>query len=390
MIRKQIPLIILALALGGCVSPTASTETGGKGERQVTTDVVKRQDLTGYSFFDGKLVIPETAKATAFSPYETPVLTVMTLQGKHVDKGDEIIKLTIPGADAAAAAAKVNVETARADYSAQKGDMSPQLQEAERTLKDAQAAEKDARDTVASGGQADVEASTTARIAAESALAQIKQEMRRSLAPTKSAIDLASSELKMAKADAAKGIVRAPISGTIVTLPAQPGMLVTAKQPLATIVNFEAARVQGLVPPELKDLVVKNSHVIIAMNGTSSDPLDGTVEDVSVVPPTAGQQSSGYLAVIEFLNPNAMAQPSMSVKRIGVKTGTVKDALVVPVGAITVRDGISYVSVQNGDKWVDTKVETGLSDGALTEIKSGLAEGAVIRVVSQVRDGRKM
>jgi len=379
MATKQISMIAVVLILSGCNSPLVAPESGVQ-PTGFTTDVVKRQDLTGYSFFDGKLVVPESAQATAYSPYDTPVLAVMTGAGKYVERGDPIVKLTIPGADAAAAAAKTKVNSAQADYSDQKSDRSATVRNAKQALSDAQAAEKVARDTVASGGQADVDAATQTRVDAEAALQSAQQDLRQSLQPTRDAVSNAAAALSAAQADAAQGIVRAPITGTIVSFDAQPGMMAKSKQPLATIINFEKARVQGLVPAELKDLVVKDSRLIIAMEGASSDPMEGSVVDITVVPPSEGQEGPGYLAVIQLLKPRSMVQPSTSVKRIGVKTGSAKGVLVVPTGAIFVKDGKKTVDVQSGGNWIETSIEAGISDGALTEIKSGLTEGATVRV----------
>ncbi|MEQ1934068.1 MAG: hypothetical protein ABL962_09335, partial [Fimbriimonadaceae bacterium] len=98
MITKTIPFIAIALLVSGCnfaasINPPATPA-------KVTTDTVKRQDLTGYNFFDGKLVIPDSAQGIAFSPYDTPIVSVSTGLGKKVDRGQQIVKLEIPGADA--------------------------------------------------------------------------------------------------------------------------------------------------------------------------------------------------------------------------------------------------------------------------------------------------
>ena len=379
---KTLPLLLLVIALTGCTAPVAVKDQSGSAPT-VTTAVVKKQDLTGYVFFDGKLVVPTAAQANAFSPYDTPIVSVSTGPGKYVERGDPIIKLQIPGADEATSAAKANVNSAKASLSDQRSANSAPLKAAEQALSDARAAEKSARDTIAAGGTADLEAATQARIDAENALKEAQQQLNQTLAPSKEAVNESAANLEIIRADARKGIIRAPISGTVVTFDAKPGMAATSNQPLATIVNFEKARVQGTVPPELKDQVKKDSQVIIAMNGPSAAPLDGRVLDVTVLPPAAGQTSPGYLAIIEFVNPRAMPQPSLSVKSVGVKSGTVKDALVVSVGAITTKNGKSYVNVQNGSEWVSTPVEVGISDGVVTEIKSGVSEGAVVQVATQ-------
>lgn len=327
---------------------------------------------------------PPTAQATAYSPYDTSVISVSTGEGKHVEKGEPIVKLTIPGADATAAEAKAMENSARTNYQVEKSAQSGPVQDAQKALEQAKADEAAAKDTVAQGGQADVASLTQARIAAEAALRQAQQDLQKSLAPNRQAISEASATLSMAKADAAKGIVRSPISGTVTSLKAQPGMMATSKEVLANIVNFSAATVQGIVPPELKDKVVRHAKVIVAFTGQSLDPVDGSVVEVKVAPPIEGQKSPGYLAVISLLDTKPLVQPNASVKRIGIKTGAVKGVLVVPTGAIVTTDGKSSVNVKSGDTWVSKPVETGITDGALIEIKSGLAEGDTVKVTEPV------
>lgn len=381
MIIKQVRWAALALVIVGCYSaPTANQ--GSQPAATESTDVVKQQDLVGYSFFDGKLVIPPDAQGTAFSPYDAPVLSVTSSIGKYVDRGDQLVKLTIPGADAATNSAKAVVNSQEAELNAQQSENSGPVIEAKRALAEARAAEVAARNTVANGGEADIEGATQIRQSAEADLQKAQAELRAVVQPTKDAINRASASLDTAKADAAKGIVRAPLSGVITTFDAKPGMVATAKQALVTITNFEKVKVQGMVPAELKDLVTKGTRVIISMNGVNSDPIDGVVLDVSIAAPQEGQTSAGYVAVIELLKPRSIVQTSLSVRRIGVKAGTAKDVLVVPVGAVSTKDGKSVVSVKNGDAWTETPVTLGITDGALVEIKSGLNVGAVVRVLT--------
>lgn len=383
----SLAVLALGIVLTGCnagLPTTASnqTPTAVAGE-QAQTATVKRQDVTGYSFFSGKLVVPPDAQATAFSPFDTSVEAVPVNVGTHVLRGQTVVKLTIPGADEAANAAKANVKSAEATYSQEKASVTPAVQQAQQALDEARANEKSARDVAASGGSADVDAATQARITAEENLAQAKAQANQSLQPTKTAIAQSAAQLAAIRADARKGIVRAPISGTLVRVDASPGMAASANQVLATVVNFSEARVEGTVPPDLKDEVTKGTRVTITL-GASTTPVSGRVEKVTVIPPPGpSQPSPGYLAVIRFTDPDDVTRPDVAVKSIGVQTGSVKDALVVPVGAITQQNGHSYVKVQRGNSWVSTPVETGLSDGVVVEIKSGLNEGDVVQVVGQ-------
>jgi len=378
---RGFPLIGLVALMAGCNPATSGAPTSDTSPMP-TSAVAKRQDLTGYTFFNGKLIIPSAAQATAYSPYDTPVISVMTTTGKYVARGEPIVKLTIPGADQAANQANANATVANAALSDQKNLASGPVKAAQQALQDAQTAEKAAQDTVANGGTADVAAATQARIDAQTALQQAQQQMQQTLEPAKQVATASAAQVQEAKADAAQGIVRSPISGTIVALEAQPGMDAKARQELATVIDFSAVRIQANVPPELKGVVVRGTHVIVSMSGPSSEPLDGRVLSVKVTPPASGETSSGYLAEIRFTNPQSMARPSTSVQRVGIKTGEVKGALVVPVGAVTSQGGQSTVKVQKGSDWVSTNVVTGISDGNLIEIKSGLTEGDVVQVTA--------
>ncbi len=378
--QKPSLLFFAFLALGGCAVPVGTGSGHEAKPAQFTTDVVKRQNLIGYSFFDGKMVIPATAIATAYSPYDAPVAEVLTQLGKRVQRGAPIVKLTIQGADEAAKAAKADLSASRTSYIAQKGDTAQPVQDAQNALKAARANELETRNAIASGGEGDMAYATSMRVDAETALAAAKQIQRQALAPTKNAMDSASSLLADAHQDAKKGIVRAPISGTVTSLDAKPGLAATAKQSLAVIVNFSQVNIQGLVPAELKDLVKKHSPVIIAMTGKSSDPIDGTVTDIDVVPPSAGQTGNGYMALIMMKNPGALIQPNNLVRRIGVRSGSANGVLTVPQLAIHQTNGKATVTLKSGDAWIETPITTGISDGALTEVKSGLKEGSEVRI----------
>ena len=158
-------------------------------------------------------------------------------------------------------------------------------------------------------------------------------------------------------------------------------MQASPKQALATIVDLRALRIHGVVPPEHKDLVQKGTKVLIALDALDTDPFEGEVTEVSILPPSEGQKSAGYLAVVDFSNTKGNVLPDTVIKRLGVRTGKAEDVLVVPVAAVTKNsDGKTVVNVQKDGNWVPTIVEIGISDGALIEIKSGLNEKDVVQV----------
>ncbi|MBS1715880.1 MAG: HlyD family efflux transporter periplasmic adaptor subunit [Armatimonadetes bacterium] len=374
---RTAPLSLLALVIAGC-SPMAAD----KGGRETSVATVRRQALTGYTFFDGKLVVPASASAVTTSPYSTQVVEVYTVAGKEVEKGQAIAKLDIPGTDSAKAAAKAQTQSAGAAYSAELADKSGPVRDAKKALDEARAVEKTARDVVAGGGEADIDAAVQARMDAERTLAEAQRERDEQLRPAKDSVASARSTLAAVREAERKGLILAPISGTVVSLEAKPGMSATSNQALATVVDFRQVRVQGFLPAELKDKVKKGTDVLVAFNGVSSDPVDGEVLDVSVAPPKEGQASGVYLAVIAFKNPGALVQPGATVKRVGVKSGYVEDALVVPATAVHGEGTDLWVEVKEDSTWSKRRVTLGITDGALVQIVSGLKDGEQVKVES--------
>lgn len=352
-----------------------------KKDTEPTSAKVVRQDLIGYSFFEGKVVTPPGAQATVTSPYDVALGEVPVTKGSRIGRGTTIATMQFPDLKASVDQAEVNLKMAQSSYTAAKAQYEGPVREAERALSEARAAERAAREDVQLGGPSDLESATEARKMAEAALQSAKASMNAQLLPEKQAVDMAAEYLKDARAGARVSNIRAPISGTVVTLEATPGLVVKAKQALATIIDLRAIRIQGVVRPDQKDLVKVGSEVLIALDGANSDPFDGVVKSVSVLPPAEGEESAGYLAVIDFSNDKGWVLPSSVIKRLGVRTGSAKDVLVVPAAAVKTEDGKSTVMVQNGTEWVATEVTIGLSDGAMVEIKSGLNEGDVVKVM---------
>lgn len=372
---------MLCGVVAGCQQGVSSSDDKtASGASAPVTASVKRQDLVGYAFFDGKLVIPTSARAEAYSPYATPVVSISTDVGRYVARGEPLVKLAIPGADAAEQRARASTRTAKATYSEETDFDSEPVKEAEQALAVAKADEKSAEDAVSAGGKADVARAKRAREDAEAALLKAKQKLKEAVAPEHEEIASSSAQLFAAKADEAKGIVRAPISGTVVAVNAKQGSDAHARQSLVSLINYYAARVQGAVPPALKGFIVQDAHVMITMDGPSAEPVEGKVLGVTAASSAHGESAPGYVATIEFLYPARLVQPVTRVKRIGVKTGEAKQVLVVPVGSVLKKDGLSHVNVLKGSKWLSTPVETGISDGTLVEIRSGLSEGDTVQV----------
>jgi len=372
--------IVAAIAMG-CAPTDGEGRVSRKETLPASTAEVTRTDLVGFTFFDGKVVAPPGIHADVLAPYDLPVEKVYVSVGDRVGKGAPLVKLTMPGAAQSLQMAESNERSARSAYNTALSSQSERVRAAESALRDAQAAEKAARQDVLNGGTSDIEAATQARVAAEEELKAARAERDSNVMAEKQALALANEHLAEVKAGTSEGILRSPISGVITKLDAKVGMSAQSRQLLATVVEVDKIEVQGTVPPDRAGEVEKGSKILIAMEGVDSDPFEGTVSDLSVLPPSEGQASPGYLAVIAFDNRKGQILPGMKIKRLGLRTGKVEDALAIPLGAITRKDSGDLVAyVRNGEEWVEKKIETGLSDGAMVQIKSGLNEGETVRV----------
>lgn len=371
---NRFSILGFALLLAGCNSPGARKDIDA-GPKSVKVD---RQDLVGYAFLDGKVLIPPGISGTAYSPYDLPISEVTVTMGERVGKGETIIKLSMPDVQAALSQAKLNLSSAQSSYqSAQATDTV--VQEAKAALDAARAAEKLARENLSP----DMEAEVNNRKMAEDALKRAIAERDARLAPEREAVAAASAYLKEVQSGAKLSQIRAPISGTVTMLDAKPGEVAKTRKALATIVDLRALRIQGFVPPEHSDLVKKGTKLMVTVEGVEGDPIEGTVQEITVSPPKDGQKSAGYVALIDFPNSEGKVRPESVIKRLGVPTGKADDVLTVPVAAvIKSKDGIWVAKVQSGTEWVEKPVTTGISDGALIEIKSGLKEGDVVLTTS--------
>jgi len=375
--------LIISLVVVGCgPTPRAASITPVE-TLPATTAEVARKDLVGYSFFDGKVFAPPGTQSDVLSPYDLPVDKVFVSVGQRVGKGAPLVRLTMPGTKESLTMAEANRTSARAAYNAAVSGHSDRVTSAQSALKEARAAEAAARQDVANGGSSDLESATQARMDAERELSAAVAERDANTWAERQALGIADEYVADARSGANQGMLRAPISGTVVKVEAKAGNPATARQLLVSIVNVDKVQIQGTVPPSMAKEVQKGSKVLIALDGPNSDPFDGTVTDISVLPPSAGQTSPGYLAVIAFDNHKGVVLPGVKIKRLGLRMGSVQDALVVPAGAIAKNKAGTLVTyVKDGNNWMERPVETGLSDGALVQIKSGVKEGDVVRVQS--------
>ncbi len=390
---KQTALLVVAgvaLGLAGCgdtVSDRAPESTGTapqpiRTEAQPTEVKVERRDITGYEFLSGDLYTPPESQAYATAPPNTPVSKVLTSEGQRVGRGEVLAQIGVGEEQMALDQAKAQLDSAHAAYAQADAQYGAALKAARQNLAQARDAERQARQRTIPGGDAsELTAARDARQAAQLEVDRQQAEFNTQMLPYKQAVDAAQKAYNDARNAAKQNTVEAPITGTVVDLLVGPGQSVPANGQVAQIVDLNDLQVKASVLPSQHELVEKSKHVYIRFNDFPEKLFDGHVISVKAVPAESGNRVS-HEAVISFDNDGGVIKPNAGVRSIGIVLGKANDVMAVPVGAVDRDDNAKpFVMVKNGENWVKTPVELGLSDGDYVQVKSGLSEGQTVQVV---------
>lgn len=195
-----------------------------------------------------------------------PVARVLTTVAANVKRGDVLVELSHPTAQAAEQQARQALAAAETAYANAKQVYSGEVTAAEQRLAAARQAERSARAalqvrvgspdegvsiTVPDPSQ-DLETAMQARFEAERAVAQTQARYEAELTPYRQQLEAARTALQDAQAGRKQAMIRAPIRGTVLAPNAQPGAEVgeDAKQPVVTIVDLDALQVLARMRPE--------------------------------------------------------------------------------------------------------------------------------------------
>lgn len=372
--------------------------------RRPVVATVTRRDIAGAVLLEGKVIVPPTAQADVIAPYRAPVAKVYSSVGDHVRKGAVLVELSYPSAQAAYDQARASVKSAEQSLANARREYAGLTTSAQKRLDEARAAERAARSGPRAGttdteGEAavsvrepaaDLAQAIASRKEAEEALTQARVTLTANLAPYQQQLEAARTALNEAQSGRKVAMVRAPISGTVTALNAQPGKVIgDDRTPVATIIDLSALQVLAQAKPEQAATLRKGMPVTLAIQELPGQSFTGEVR--SLTTETGGPlQGERYLTLIDFKNDQGQIKPGMAAET-KVKTGQAHSALVVPNDAVDHdRSGRAVVRVLRGSQAQTQLVEVGLSDGQYTEIKSGLKEGESVEVTPSLlgRRGR--
>jgi multidrug efflux pump subunit AcrA (membrane-fusion protein) len=191
------------------------------------------------------------------------------------------------------------------------------------------------------------------------------------------------------------GVAIAPISGTVVALPAQVGMTISQAVPLARISGGGALEIRLYVAERFISKMAMNQPCEITLDAWPGDVFQGSISEIA---PTVDPASRTMEVRVNVNNANSKLKAGMFAK-VKIVTERKDNIVKIPATAMLNRFGEQYVFVIDTDpenpeqKMVKKRMVTPgiLIDGVL-EIQKGLAadEEIVVRGQTLLEDGSRV
>ena len=203
--------------------------------------------------------------------------------------------------------------------------------------------------------------------------------------------------------------IRAPLNGTIVSVPVEEGQTVNANQTTPTIVQIANLYDMEIdieisegditkVKPGMKIdyTILSEPNTVFHARLDSIDPGLTTLTDGSYDKSSSSTSSSSSSNEAVYYYGRAYVDNPEGKLRIGMLTqntihvSSAENVLIVPSITISSQQGKHFVRVLTDKKKVEKReVETGISDGVFTEIKSGLNDDEQV-ISSEVSKGEQI
>ena len=186
-------------------------------------------------------------------------------------------------------------------------------------------------------------------------------------------------------------VVRAPVSGTIVALPAQLGMTISQAVPLARISGGAGLEARLFVAERFISKIALNQPCEITLDAYPGETFRGSVSELS---PTLDSASRTMEIKVSVENPDSKLKAGMFAK-VRIITEQKEDIVKIPSAALLNRFGEYYVFVvDSGASPVCRKrtVVPGILIDGVLEILRGLApdEEVVVRGQTLLEDGSRV
>jgi RND family efflux transporter MFP subunit len=230
------------------------------------------------------------------------------------------------------------------------------------------------------------DADRVARLVGQGGLSQRDADLAQSARAGAEARLLAARAQAAAAGEGVSGArVMAPIDGVVATLAVDVGDVVAPGLPLITLVDPSSLRLEGAVAAAEADQIHVGDAVVLTVQGREASLVGTVAARAPAVDPVTRQVA----VLVDVPNPDgALLVGSYARGRVA---GTLREALLVPVGAVTEAAGAASVGVVRDGRAARQVVTLGARDvlGERVEVVEGLAEGDTVLVGAArgLRDG---
>ncbi|HEY4304848.1 MAG TPA: HlyD family efflux transporter periplasmic adaptor subunit [Gemmatimonadaceae bacterium] len=392
--RRWLPLLLIALVIGGPIAWYKWPSTASAAETSLTAPV-KQGDLKVTVTTTGELrarkfVQIQGPNSQAAQVYQSKI-TWMVPEGTVVKEGEKIAELDRGPAATRLSAVTLDVQKAEAEFQNASLDSALNLAVAR---EDVRTAEYSLEEKKLAKEQAQYEAPTIKRQAeidyekAQRALDQSKRSLDTKTKQAVAKMAITGADLGRRKNDLK--MVQDALAGFTINAPS-PGMVIYVRewngkkkgvgsqwQPwdptVATLPDLSQMESQTYVNEvDVRKLVV-GQKVQIALDADPSKKLDGTVTAIANVGEQRPNQDSKVFEVkVEVVKPDTTLRPGMTTSN-AIEIASVGNVLSIPLEAVTTDSGYSYVYKRDGRGIIRQMVETGAMNDNEIIVRKGLAK----------------
>jgi len=384
---------IFAVTLAFCLCFTGC----GKGEKEeapeVSVQAVSAATADISRVVNTDAIIFPIAQSAITPKINAPVKKFYVMRGQKVRQGQLLATLENRDLSAAALDNKGAYEQAEAAYSTSIGATLPEenakaeldVQTAQQELEAQQKLYDSRQDLFKQGAlpRKDLDAAAVSLAQAKSAYNIARKHLDGlNAVGKKGAIKTANGQLTSAKgkllnseAQLSYSEVRSPISGFITDRPLYPGEMASTAAPLLTVMDLSQVIAKAHIPQSDALQLHKGDAATISLAGLEK-PMNGKV---SLISPALDPNSTTVEVWVQAPNPDQLLRPGTTAQ-IAITAQTVKDALVVPSGALlnAKGDAAQVMVVDSQNQASSRDVKTGIQTGQQVQIVSGLKRGEMV------------
>jgi multidrug efflux pump subunit AcrA (membrane-fusion protein) len=195
----------------------------------------------------------------------------------------------------------------------------------------------------------------------------------------------AQSQLALARKNLSYAIIPAPIDGFVAERTADVGEYVSPQQKVATIVRTNPLRIQIDIPEQAIPEVKVGQSISVTTSAWPDKNFSGRVARIA---PSVSATSRTLTVEAEIDNSGGALKPGQFAT-VRILQERAEPAVLIPSRAIVTEAGVSRVFVVKDGRVEQRLVQTGQTEGDLTEVKNGVAADELVATssVDRLSDG---